>query len=194
MAYVTKNWLPFVLGPLLAIDTMPRAECWATSVSKSELRREPHTPSACHVSRLQTCRPICWRHPCPCLRRSQCPCLRAVASCWERTSRVSALDHEPLDVSASTPQRSARSRRTDRQHARACGTWCRRSSRWRRGPGSSQLCAAPRRRTPPPSGRPASCAASRTGAQGQRERRGELSRAHHRHPTAALLLALAGRC
>ena len=45
LAYVMKNWLPFVLGPLFAIDTTPRAECCARGAARQ--RRRPPPARAC---------------------------------------------------------------------------------------------------------------------------------------------------
>lgn len=35
LLYVIKNWLPLVLGPLLAMDTVPRLACFRFSLSSS---------------------------------------------------------------------------------------------------------------------------------------------------------------
>ena len=35
LLYVMKNWLPFVFGPLLAIDTIPLLSCFSVSTNSS---------------------------------------------------------------------------------------------------------------------------------------------------------------
>jgi hypothetical protein len=46
-----KNWLAFVFGPLLAIDTMPRAECCTRRGSdRTQSRARAVTAAACRLA------------------------------------------------------------------------------------------------------------------------------------------------
>ena len=171
-----KNWLAFVFGPLFAMDRMPRAECCArrglpsaASTHAVTLCRHCATQArAFSVSRSSSGNlpPQMLAPPLPVPARRRGSAHRAAlwhhADTAARTRGVAALHHEALDVSAEPgwlplPCFHTQAQRCARH--RACGTWCRRSTRLRTAPGSSPPSAAPPRNTPPPSGRPASCAA-----------------------------------
>ena len=70
---------------------------------------------------------------------------------------------------AGVARAGARNTAAAARHRRACETACRCSSCSRTAPGSSPPCAAPRRRTPPPSCHPAWCAASPTARARRRQ-------------------------
>ena len=97
-----KNWLPLVFGPLLAMETTPRAECFRSSRSSSA-NLWPHTlvPPCVRVSARLSIGTREGKHLARARRVAALPSERQVSRCpRSRGGGTPAhLNHEPLDVS-----------------------------------------------------------------------------------------------